>query len=267
MIGLNYLGKMGQLGNQMFQYASLMGIANKLNKPFAIPKHDELIVDALGNKLRIELYDAFKVKPDKIGFVNTPNVYQEKYYQYNPQVLDVEASDFCLFGYFQTEKYFLHIKEQVKEHFTFHDDVVEDCKPMVEMFDNPVALHIRRGDYIINSKNHHNLSMEYYEQALKEFPDDRQVIIFSDDPNWCHIQEIFEGDRFLVAEGNGPYHDLYLMTKCNDFIIANSTYSWWGAWLADRGKVVAPKKWFGVNNEHQSTEDLYPPHWKVIPYS
>ena len=69
MIGLNYLGKMGQLGNQMFQYASLMGIANKLNKPFAIPNHDELIVDALGNKLRIELFDAFKVKPDKVAGV------------------------------------------------------------------------------------------------------------------------------------------------------------------------------------------------------
>ena len=116
---------------------------------------------------------------------------------------------------------------------------------MVEMLDNPVALHIRRGDYIINHANHHNLSMEYYAEALKEFPD-RQVIIFSDDPNWCHVQDIFEGDRFLVAEGNGPYHDLYLMSQCNDFIIANSTFSWWGAWLADKGTVIAPNKWFGL---------------------
>jgi hypothetical protein len=57
------------------------------------------------------------------------------------------------------------------------------------------------------------------------------------------------------------------MTQCNDFIIANSTFSWWGAWLADKGTVIAPNKWFGPNNANKSTKDLYPEHWKVIPYS
>ena len=68
----------------------------------------------------------------------------------------------------------------------------------------------------------------------------------------------------MVSSGNGPYHDLYLMSLCSDFIIANSTFSWWGAWLANRGTVVAPKKWFGPNNEHLSTKDLYPASWKII---
>ena len=68
----------------------------------------------------------------------------------------------------------------------------------------------------------------------------------------------------MVSSGNGPYHDLYLMSLCSDFIIANSTFSWWGAWLANRGTVVAPKKWFGPNNQHLSTKDLYPVSWKII---
>ena len=112
--------------------------------------------------------------------------------------------------------------------------------------------------------NHHNLSLEYYEKALSHFPRDQQVVIFSDDTEWCMEQLLFIDNRFIVSEGNGSYHDLYLMSKCSDFIISNSTYSWWGAWLANTGTVIAPSVWFGPNNSHKSLKDLYPSHWKVI---
>ena len=102
---------------------------------------------------------------------------------------------------------------------------------------------------------------------MKEFDNDRQVVILTDDPEWALNNPLFEDDRFIVSEGNGPYHDLYLMTQCSDFIISNSTFSWWGAWLADKGKVVAPETWFGPNNSHKSTRDLYPEHWTIIPQS
>ncbi len=75
---------------------------------------------------------------------------------------------------------------------------------------------------------------------------------------WCKQQELFSGDRLLVSESGNPYVDLWLMSMCSDFIIANSKFSWWGAWLANRGAVVAPKKWFGPNNAHLDTRDLYP---------
>ena len=104
--------------------------------------------------------------------------------------------------------------------------------------------------------NHHNLSLEYYEKALSYFPRDQQVVIFSDDTEWCMEQLLFVDDRFIVSEGNGSYHDLYLMTKCSDFIISNSTYSWWGAWLANKGTVIAPDTWFGPNNAHKSLKDF-----------
>ena len=265
MIGFNYLGKLGQLGNQMFQYAAVLGAAEMAGTESCIPHHHEVLHDGLGNKLRIELFDAFKIKPSRVGYVVTDRNYQEKDFTFDDHLLHLDPDhDTCLVGFFQTPKYFNHIKDRIKEEFTFHDDVIKDCQEILECFDNPIALHIRRGDYLINSANHHNLNIKYYERALKEFDSDRQVIIFSDDPEWCMKHPLFDGDRFIVSEGNGPYHDLFLMTKCNDFIIANSTYSWWGAWLADRGKVIAPDVWFGPNNSHKSLKDLYPEHWKLI---
>ena len=171
-----------------------------------------------------------------------------------------------LYGFFQTEKYFNHIRDDILKDFDFKDEIKEDCEPIIEQFDNPIGLHIRRGDFLINYKNHHNLTLDYYDEAIKKFDNNRQVVIFSDDPEWCYEQNIFADDRFLISRDNGPYHDLYMMTKCKDFIIANSTYSWWGAWISDSidKKVVAPKKWFGVNNQNKSIEDLFPSDWILI---
>ena len=267
MIGFNYLGRLGQLGNQMFQYASVMGVACGIGTSFCVPKHEQVVVDGLGNKLRVELFDVFEIPEEHVGFIPASDL-QEKGFTYDPELLKLSPdTDASLVGFFQSYRYFEDVKDKVKEHFKFKQHIVDDCQELLGYFDNPIALHIRRGDYIINSANHHNLSMEYYEKALEEFDSDRQVVIFSDDPQWCMAQSLFSEDRFLVSEGNSSYHDLYLMSQCSDFIIANSTYSWWGAYLADRGKVVVPNKWFGPNNADKSTEDLYPPHWKIIPYN
>ena len=77
-------------------------------------------------------------------------------------------------------------------------------------------------------------------------------------------QDLFSADSFIISEQADSYHDLYMMSQCNDFIIANSSFSWWGAWLANKGRVIAPKQWFGPNNAHLNTKDLYPDHWEVI---
>ena len=136
---------------------------------------------------------------------------------------------------------------------------------MMDDFGEPqLSLNIRRGDFLINSGNHHNLGLDYYDKALAEFPTSVPVLIFSDDPKWCGEQEIFGDDRFLIAEGNSSYVDLCLMSLCEGHIIANSTFSWWGAWLADSKMVVAPSVWFGPNNAHLDIKDLYLDHWEVI---
>lgn len=264
MIGFNFLGKLGQLGNQMFQYASVLGIARQLGVPFMIPNHNETINDGLGNKLRIELFEVFKIKPDRIGFINANNI-QEKTFQFDPEFLNLDKNfNHNLVGYFQTEKYFKISENEVRENFDFLDYIKKDCENMINVIEGSVALHIRRGDYLINSKNHYNLSLDYYQNALDHFDKDRQVVIFSDDPKWCKEQKIFSDDRFLVSETKNSRYDLHLMSKCSDFIIANSTFSWWGAWLANTGKVIAPQKWFGPALEHKNIQDLYLDKWIKI---
>jgi hypothetical protein len=266
-IAFNYLGKLGQLGNQMFQYAATLGIARKSGIPFMIPNHKEIFDDGIGNKLRIELFDCFDIKPDNIGILHTNNVLPEDGFHFQQKFFDADKRvDFSTYGFFQTEKYFLHCADEVRKQFAFKTHIVEECQPIVDelLDEGPIALHIRRGDFVWNSDNHNNLTMEYYEEALSKFDSTREVILFSDDPFWVSGQELFKPDRFLLSDGNSSYHDLYLMTQCKDFIIANSSFSWWGAWLANTGKVIAPSKWFGPNNAHLNTKDLYCHGWEVL---
>ena len=100
------------------------------------------------------------------------------------------------------------------------------------------------------------------------FESDRNVIVFSDDPSWCNEQELFSDDRFLISENTDNRVDLCLMTLCSDFIIANSTYSWWGAWLSNNPnkKVIAPVEWFGKTGytKDHNTDDLIPNEWTRI---
>jgi hypothetical protein len=167
-------------------------------------------------------------------------------------------------GFFQSEKYFKHIEDEIKSDFTFKDEIIKPCKEMIsQLDDSPIALHIRRTDYITNP-NHTTLGLDYYQKALEQFGNE-PVLVFSDDPEWCNQQELFSSDRFLISEGNSNYIDLCLMTLCSGHIIANSSFSWWGAWLANSKQVVAPSGWFaGSDNEHIDTKDLYCDGWNIV---
>ena len=270
MIGFNYLGQMGQLGNQKFQYAALRGIAKNRGFNFCIPYHKELFDDGIGNKLRIELFDPFvmsTITKLNIQMIDSDRpVVTSEGFGFDENLFNTCSDWVTLQGYFQTEKYFKNVEEEIRQDFTFRNEIAVLCKHKMSEVDTPVGLHIRRGDFLINSANHHNLGLDYYESALKHFNDDRNVIIFSDDPEWCKEQKLFEDDRFLVSEGNDSYTDLCLMSLCSDFIIANSSFSWWGAWLSKGvDKVVcAPSIWFGPNNAHLDTSDIIPDEWTIV---
>ncbi len=255
---------MGQLGNQMFQYASLKGIARNRGFDYMVAHNADVVVDSLGNKLYTELFNPFDIVV-KQGVLDTQQYIQEPHFQFSEELFNSCPDNASLVGYYQTPKYFNHIKDEIRSDFTFRPEILEPCKEMMEEMVEPVALHIRRGDFITNVENHYNQDLEYYEEALTKFEKNRQVIIFSDDTEWCNKQELFAPDRFLIAEGNSPYVDMCLMTMCSGFIIANSTFSWWPAWLsvAEDKKVVYPKQWFGVTGytkDHDVT-DLFPRRW------
>ena len=269
MIGFNALGRMGRLCNQMFQYAALRGLSSKSGAEICIPYYQDAVDDGIGNMLRTELFDSFNLNV-KTGLLNNGHapVVNERFFHFDQELFDHCPDHVSLQGYFQTEKYFKHIEHQIRDEFTFVDDILEPCKEMIGTVDNPIAIHVRRGDYVINSENHFNLPIEYYEAALKHFDDDRNVIVFSDDSKWCHEQSIFDDDRFIISENTDNRVDLCLMSLCNDFIIANSTYSWWGAWLSSNKnkKVIAPVQWFGKTGytKDHDTKDLIPETWMRI---
>ena len=266
MIGFNALGRMGRLANQMFQYASLKGIARNTGVDFCIPYYEQAVDDGIGNMLRTELFDSFDLQVN-VGLLNRGHapVVNERFFHFDEELFRMCPDHVSLQGYFQTEKYFKHIEDEIRNDFTFKDGILDPCKEMIAGVDNPIALHVRRGDYVKNSANHPPCSLEYYQKGLEQFDSDRNVIVFSDDPAWCN--ENFTDDRFLISENTDNRVDLCLMSLCNDFIIANSTFSWWGAWLSTNKnkKVIAPLQWFGTGyTKDHNTSDLIPDGWTRI---
>ena len=274
MIGFNHLGKLGRLGNQMFQYAALRGISNNRGYNFCFPYYKDAVNDGIGNMLRTELFDCFEM-----GTVSQLNIQSidssrpivlENGHNFNEELFNNCPDWVSLHGFFQTEKYFKKIEDSIRQDFIFKSEILNPCKEMLNSLlqNRVISLHVRRSDYLTNSENHTNLSLEYYEKALTNFDVDIPVVVFSDDPSWCHQQSLFSGDRFLISENTSGYVDLCLMSLCTDFIIANSSFSWWGAWLSKNKdkKVYAPnpKIWFGPNNSHLNANDILPEKWSIV---
>ena len=263
MIGFNHLGRQGRLGNQMFQYAATKGIAANRGYEFIVANHSEPYDDGIGNMVRTELFEPFNIECKK-GLLQT-NYVSEQHFHFDKQLFDNCPDNVSLFGYYQTEKYFKHIEDEIRKDFTFKDEILEPCTEMIgdECY---VAIHIRRTDYITNSdgKAHNSLTPIYYDTAIRSFDQDTKFIVFSDEPEWCKKQEMFSGNNFMISENTDNRMDLCLMSLCKGHIIANSSFSWWGAWLANSTKVVAPRVWFGPKLEHHNTKDLYCSDWIIL---
>ena len=198
MLAFNHLGQLGRLGNQMFQYASLSGIAASRGYDFGIPPSK--FEDEWRSHQLFEVFELTNLPKQNIKYLDVGNapVVQERFFHFDEALLNQCPNDVSLWGFFQSEKYFKHIENNIREDFTFREHILEPCKEIVENFDNPVSLHVRRTDYLTNSANHNNLDIDYYEKALEHF-ENRQIIVFSDDPDWCKKQKLFSDDRFLIS--------------------------------------------------------------------
>jgi hypothetical protein len=269
MIGFNHLGRLGRLGNQMFQYAALRGIAENNGYNFCMPHYYNAVDDGLGNKLRTLLFEPFKmmnVKQLNIQLIdNKRPTLQESSFGFDEKLFN-ECPDWTnIHGFFQTEKYFAHIRPLLLCDFMFKDEIMIPCIEMMSGIGDAISLHVRRTDFITNP-NHTALDLSYYVVALSTFDKSLPVLVFSDDPKWCHEQELFSDDRFMISENNQDYVDLCLMTMCKYHIVANSSFSWWGAWLSSSENVVAPNLWFGPLNSHLDIKDIIPESWTKLHY-
>jgi hypothetical protein len=266
MLANDDLGNLGRLGNQMFQYTALRGLAQRHGYEYCLPPRAVVATrDINCVNSDITMFECFKIPEAPKHVTNFPKV-MEANFGLDQNLWEHCPDNISLYGYFQTEKYFKHIEKQIRDAFTFVDEIRQ---PTEEAFKSNfgdtevVAIHLRRGDYL-QYPHHPVQTLEYYAEGLSHMPEDIPVMVFSDGIEWCKEQELFQGERFIFAEGNSTGVDLCLQSLCTYHIIANSSFSWWGAWLAKSKKTVAPSIWFAGPDASKDISDLYLPDWIII---
>jgi len=283
----------GGLGNQMFQYATGRTVADSHNA--------QLKLDISGfERYKLRRYELgdFNIRaeiagPDDITFfgislqrhsiwqrlkrravpVSPKPVFRERTFAYNEELSGIKPPVY-LEGYWQSERYFLLNSKAIREDFTLRCDLDRANSEMLAHVEsvNAVSLHVRRGDYVDNphTKEFHGIcSLDYYQAAIEyvaERVEKPHFVVFSDDQEWAGRNIAFDYPATFVtlnSKDRGVF-DMVLMHRCRHHIIANSSFSWWGAWLnPSAGKlVVAPKRWF--NSVSNDTRDLIPPSWTVL---
>lgn len=287
---MNIIRMTGGLGNQMFQYALYL----KLKAQGKEVKFDDKAEYKMENARPILLW-AFGIEypvasKEEIDEITDGNMgiihrirrkisgrrsmeYHENDCNFDQQVLSKDPA--YLTGYFQSEKYFAGVEEQVRKTFCFTDKIwqglsreaLEKIKTYERQIENQMAVsvHIRRGDYLENDEKYGGICTdEYYGKAIEVMQQkltDAVFFVFSNEPEWVKkwIARHYEKENnFVVIEGTTEatgYLDLFLMSRCKHHIIANSSFSWWGAWLnPDKEKmVIAPDKWIN----HKDMRDIY----------
>ena len=250
MITYSELGiskKWGRLGNQMFQYAALKGLAKYNNLDFVIPIHDDKNYD---------LIKAFNLDCKKLPIKEITKGYlrgQSKIlpFHFEEKNLILEDKIDLTGNFFISEKWFKHIENEIKEDFKFEGDNIDK-----------VFVHVRRTDYVNNSGFVDLMKTSYYENAMNHFPASK-FLVFSDNIEWCKNQPIFDKCEFDNSETG--IEALRKMTKCNGAIIANSTLSWWGAWLQKGDEdIISPNvksTWLGPRKANRNTDTMIPEKW------
>jgi|688.fasta_scaffold549171_2 hypothetical protein len=250
----------GGLGNQMFQISAAYSLSLKLNVEYSFDFNSSF-VSTQGHKANRYKDNLFKNVSNKLLNFNNFKIYREPSFKYNELPL---IDNLCLLGNFQTEKYFLENKNEVLNLFNFEKENHELIKQFLyKKIGNEkiTAIHVRRGDYLDKPEFHPTCDMDYYKKGM-DIIGDKKYIIISDDIEWC--KNNFLGDDFIFSPFTNEIEDLYLLMNCDNHIISNSSFSWWGAYLCEKeNKVVSPKTWFGPQGP-QDTEDIYIKNWIKI---
>lgn len=288
---------LGGLGNQMFQYAlgRQLALKNSAELKLDISEFAEYKLHAYGlNNFNISQNFASpqEIKTLKYGANNPIITLAEKYlnkiafrimkksvfkratfieeqdFAFSTDILDL-TGEIYLKGYWQSEKYFQEIKKTIYQDFAITVSPDAENSALISEIKSccAVSLHVRRGDYITNptsNKLYTCCSPTYYNNALKRikknYPE-AKFFIFSDDPDWAESNLSIANSKIVRCNNaDKNYADLRLMSLCKHNIIANSTFSWWGAWLNQNADkiVIAPQKWF---NDDKNTADLIPENW------
>jgi hypothetical protein len=279
----------GGLGNQMLQYAYAKALQQKGHEvkiDISAFKTYKLHGGYQLDKYNIDLDSSTKDENDKF-YKNTffykvlrrfgmdfSRRIKEKSLLFDKKFLEIDDNSY-LDGYFQCEKYFKDIREIILKQFTINQDIsnyTKEIKNKIQNSKNSCSLHIRRGDFV-NSTNiniHGACDIEYYKKAiqyLEEKVENINYFIFSDDIEWVKENLAIKNAIYIDSkEKRIPHEDIYLMSLCKNNIIANSSFSWWGAWLNQNEKkmVIAPKRWFADDKLESQSKDIVCESWVKI---
>lgn len=265
-----YCNIKGGLGNILFQVAAGLSFSIENNTRLSIPNlnfHLSYLnkeVKHNPNLNHSHEYDFLFKGINSIPFPKNKSIEVKKFPFHYDDSLNVSNNDW-IDGYFQSEKYFYKYRNRILKQFSlsFYNRFLIFLKyPVFFSFKKTTSIHVRRGDYL-NSEIHITQDYEYYNKSIEELDSITEVfIIFSDDIAWC--KKHFIGNKFVFIENEKDYIELFLMSFCNNNIISNSSFSWWGAWLNKNKskKVIAPKNW--ILDSLIDTCDLLPNDWIKI---
>lgn len=280
MISFREIGHLGRIGNQLFQFASTLGIARLKGTDPVFPsenshttKETGPVDRSTGNRLgtKLDIPEGFTVDPSffiKGSEIKTTQRYVESNFVYDRNI-ELIPDNVDLFGYFQSEKYFKHVEDEVRRNLIFRDIYSSYADEFLRNLNQgihgseKISVHIRRGDYLSLPGHHPVCSLEYYHEAMNLFVPDSTFIVFSDDIKWA--KDNIKGQSVIFVEDGDQFKEMCLMSKCDHHIIANSSYSWWGAWLNNKKdkKIVSPSRWFGELME-KDPRDIYCEGWIKI---
>ena len=259
----------GGLGNQLFQYAAGRQIA-EFHKT-------ELLLDVSEfETYELHKYSLFGLKLEE-NFasqeqINKLPVFKEKHFHFDIDFKNI-PNDVILKGYWQTEKYFINIESIIRDEFSLKKEAEGENKKVLQKIQgmNAVSLHIRRGDYVLNTYENQILvskDLAYFNRCVEyivERVPDCHFYIFSDDTMWAKENLSLKYPVTFVDHNDAitNYEDLRLMSFCKHNIICNSSFSWWGAWLnSNPDKIIcAPRKWFSDETKFIDSKDLVPATW------
>jgi hypothetical protein len=269
---------MGGLGNQMFQYAAGRSLACFLNTKFkmctaALERHVPGMTSRHYALNCFNIREDFASPEDITRCTDGSRTYYEPHFDFDRKFFEL-TNDIMLEGYWQSEKYFSDIRGLIQKEFSVKAPLSGenlDLARKIQKFDS-VSIHIRRGDYVANPKTnqfHGICSLDYYQDAAKilvETLTDPHFFVFSDDHEWPAANLALGGPtKFVINNSDAKaFEDLRLMSMCEHHILANSSFSWWGAWLNERTDkiVIAPKQWF--SSPSMNTNDLLLKNWRRI---
>lgn len=255
------LGKLGRLGNQLFQYAFLFALSKEKGYKFSLPPNGHYYKNIEKYASSNSIFDCFDLVEPILQTKKKLPIFREKYFHYDQSFPLRYPDNVDYYGYFQSAKYFNKYKTELLSHLKFKQEHILKCDNTLD-YENIVSLHVRRGDYVGNL-HHPTITTPYIHEAKSQFPN-KKFLVFSDDINWCKSQNI--GDYY--SQNSSDCVDLYQMTLCSGSIVANSSFSWWGAYLGrQKEKVIAPKHWFNDTKyfiHKKNTSDIYCQDWIVI---